>query len=600
MPQDSPRRGSLVHLVWPDDPPQHQDRIRRAREDLRESGVLAVPVSSTGARDVIERSWRRCVGDGVPTRPHPLPYSDVGDLQPRLRAAAAPVLDRLSDQLSGVRVGMFVSDERGRIILRQVSEPRQRGALDDAGAAEGFDFSEVSVGTNALGSVVQERTPMLVHGSEHYNEVLEPLTCAGTPIFEPFTGQLLGAFALASQFGEANPLMCAMATDVGRQIEGNLAVMLGARERTLILSYLVATRSGRDPVIVVTEGSAFANTAGLGHVTAEAHALLWMHLTAAGLRRGQHRTQVPLASGWVDAVVEHVDGAGPTGSAYVLRLLGTPGVALEPSGRRVRPSASRGAQRLHPLPDVDEQVASAMRHGERLAVDGAAGTGKLHVAIAALSRITGVAPAVVDLAREPCPSVLGDGERRPVVLRHLQDVSPHDVNRIKAAVEDAGVPVAVTVDLDAGDQHVRALVAQFCTTVRLPSLREMPAHVPRLVTDVLHTLPAEHRSTRFSSDALQVLMRWPWPGNVAELRRTVEHVARRWPGRTIEVTNLPSGMQQMSPRGLGVMESAERDLIVKALQRAGGNRSQAAQALGIGRTTLYRKLQAYRIDVEST
>jgi transcriptional regulator of acetoin/glycerol metabolism len=186
-----------------------------------------------------------------------------------------------------------------------------------------------------------------------------------------------------------------------------------------------------------------------------------------------------------------------------------------------------------------------------------------------------------------------------VVLRHLHDTSPRDVNRIKAAIEEAGVPIAVTVDLSAADEYVRALVAQLCTTVRLPSLREMYAHVPRLVSDILRELPAEQRATRFSSDALQLLMRWSWPGNVAELRRTVEQLARRRPGRTVGVVDLPSRMQQVSPRGLGMLESAEREAIITALQRAGGNRTRAAEALGIGRTTLYRKLQTYRIKIEN-
>jgi hypothetical protein len=596
---DSGRTTAAAHLAWPADAPYDQERIRRARERLLESGLLGAPVPSPGVREVIERSWRRCVGDAVPIRPHAIPYCEPADVQPRLRAAAAPVLNRLSEDLSNVRVAMFVSDEHGRIIMRRANEPGQRGILDNACAAEGFDFSEGSIGTNGLGTVVRERRPLLVHGCEHYNELLEPLTCAGTPIFEPFTRQLLGTFALTCHSGEANPLMCAMATEVGRQIEGNLTARLGAHERALIHSYLLASRSERDPVIVVTERTAFANSAGLSHLDTEAHALLWLHLTEAGLRRGRHRIRVPLPAGWCDAVVEHVEGAGPAASAYCVRLVGATGVAGEPARRTARTGRPHPVPRLHPLPEVDEQLGSALRLRECLAVDGAPGTGKLYAAAAALARATGSAPVVVDLARSACPFALDSGDGRAVVLRHLHDASPRDVNRIKAAIEEAGVPMAVTVDLNAADEYVRALVAQLCTTVRLPSLREMYAHVPRLASDILRELPAEQRATRFSSDALQLLMRWSWPGNVAELRRTVEQLARRRPGRTVGVVDLPSRMQQVSPRGLGMLESAEREAIITALQRAGGNRTRAAEALGIGRTTLYRKLQTYRIKAEN-
>ncbi|MBW0089591.1 GAF domain-containing protein, partial [Pseudonocardia sp. KRD-188] len=288
--------------------PDHA-RTRRALERLLEQGLLATPVAGCGVREVIERSWRRCVGAEVPVGRHDIPYvADVTDLQPRLHAAASPVLDRLGDDLGDARVAMFLSDDQGRIIMRRVGESQQRRIFDNSCAAEGFDFSESSMGTNGLGTVARERRPLLIHGSEHYSELLGPLTCAGTPIFEPFTRQLVGTFALACRTGDASALMPAMATDVGRQIEGNLTAMLGAHERTLIHAYLLATRTDRQPVIVVTESTAFANTAGVVHVTPEAHALLWCDLAESGLRAGKHRRAVRLPGGLCDALVERVDG----------------------------------------------------------------------------------------------------------------------------------------------------------------------------------------------------------------------------------------------------------------------------------------------------
>lgn len=600
MGHEQPRDPAAGHLIWPSDVSRDRNRTRQALERLCDRGLLATPVSGTGVRGVIERSWRRCVGDGVPVAAHSIPYADVGELHPRLRAAAAPVFDRFRDQLSNVRVAMFLSDKHGRIIMRRVSEPVQCAALDNASAAEGFDFSEDTIGTNGLGSVARERMPILVHGTEHYNETLEVFTCAGTPIFEPFTRQLLGTFALACFAEDATPLMCAMATDVGRQIEGNLAAMLGAHERTLIQCYLLATRSDAEPVIVVTESTAFANTAGLAYVSAEVHAVLWTHLTEAGLPPGRHRLPVPMPAGWHDALVEHVGDCGPAGSAYCVRLLGAPEPALEPP---LAPTLARGGRatrtaspRLHPLPDVDRQLRSAIQFGECLALDGAPGTGKLHAATAALVQVTGTAPRIVDFASPDSVLRFDDADHRGIVLRHLQDASPRAVNQIKAAIGGADVPVIVTVDLSAADDYICALVAQVCTIVRLPTLREMQAEVPRLVSQILPGLPAP-RATGFSSEALQLLMRWSWPGNIAELRLTVEQVARRAAGRTARPGDLPVRMQRLPPREYGMIESAERELIVTALRQTSGNRTRAAEALGIGRTTLYRKLQTYGIRV---
>ena len=591
MEAEPARAQAPATLTWTSDVSRDRNRTRQALAQLLDRGLLATPVSSTGVRDVIERSWRRCISDEVPVSAHPIPYQEASDLQPRLRAAAAPVLDRLRDHLSNVRVAMFLSDKHGRIIMRRVSEPAQRAALDNAQAAEGFDFSEDTIGTNGLGSVARERMPILVHGTEHYNEILEVFTCAGTPIFEPFTRQLLGTFALACFADDASPLMCAMATDVGRQIEGNLTAMLGAHERTLIQCYLLATRSDHEPVIVVTERTAFANTAGLSYVSPETHAVLWTHLAEAGLRQGRHRRPVQLPAGWCDAVVEYVGGAGPADSAYCIRLLGAPGAAREPVRRTTRPEPSR----LHWQPGIDTQLDGAIRFGECLAVDGAPGTGKLTAATAALTRVTGHLPQVVDLSCTDDLSPLGGQSSRGVVLRHLQDASPRTVNQIKAAIGEATVRVAVTADLGTASEHVRALVAQVCTIVRLPSLCELHEQVPRLVSDMLRELPMP-RATGFSSEALQLLMRWSWPGNMAELRHTVLQVARRAAGRLAGPADLPVRMQQLPPREFGLIESAERALIVTALRQANGNRTKAADTLGIGRTTLYRKLRAYGIS----
>lgn len=391
--------------------------------------------------------------------------------------------------------------------------------------------------------------------------------------------------------------MTAMATDVGRQIEGNLTAMLGAHERTLIQAFLLATRTDRQPVIVVTENTAFGNTAGLVHVTPGTHALLWCDLAESGLRAGRHRRVVRLAGGRADALVERVDGVGPTGPAFCVRLLESPR-SPEPDRpsdhRRPRRSAAPQAP-LHPVPDISDQLRSAVGFREVLAVDGPAGSGKLTAAMAALAEATGAPPLVVDLARTDCPESLVETGAPAVVLHHVHDAPAERLRRIRTAIEDSCVPVALTVDLDTAHHDVAAVVAALCTTVRLPSLPEMSAEVPRIVSQIVAGLPPGQRDTQFTSDALQALMRWPWPGNLAELRRTVEQLARRRAGRSISSADLPPRMQQTPLRGLGMIETAERDAIVSALHRFGGNRSKAAAALGIGRTTLYRKLQTYRI-----
>lgn len=477
-------------------------------------------------------------------------------------------------------------------------------------------LSERAVGTNGLGTVLAERRPLLVEGNEHFNETLAALTCSGTPIFEPFTGRLLGVFSLASNTEDANPLMHAITVDVGRQIESNLSAILGSHERGLIQSYLHADRTKRDPVIVVNERTVFANTAGLSYLNPESHAMLWIHLNDGTPTGGVNRARVPLLSGWHDAEIEKVDGGPETGPAYTIRILPEKNDSVHSTRHRSKTPRSRlsttdSAPRppVHPVPEIDKRLSLVARHREFLALDGGTCTGKLHTALAFLrAHFAQSDPLVLDVAmRTPHGSEAGFvsalealNAGRAVVLRHLQDLRPADVNRVKALVRRSrsSVPIVTTVDLDDVPQHVSALVSQLATAVRLPSLKDMAEHIPAFVGVILAGMSGPERATRFSSEAQQLLIRSPWPGNVAELRRTVEFLAHRMPGRIVRPGDLPSSVRQAGSQPRWTMiESAERDAILRALEQCGGNRSKAAEALGIGRTTLYRKLRALRIDL---
>lgn len=412
-------------------------------------------------------------------------------------------------------------------------------------------------------------------------------------------------------------MITALTTDVGRQIESNLTTMLGADERALIQCYILANKREKHPVIVLNERTIFANTLGLRHVNSESHALLWTHLRNCTDRQKPQRTRVPLPSGWHDAVVEQVDGTHGEHAAYCIRLLPrqgdeehTPRFARD---RKPHARVESAVGSVHPTRDVEEQLATAIQHRECVALDGERGTGKLHVASAGFAtHFPATSPLVLDLStygpedgHNWCTAAMDALDAgRGVVLRHLQDIDQADANRVKAIAEHSQdahsgnlAPLVTTVNTEGAQEHVRGLVDQLTTTVRLPTLAEMPEQLPGIVESLLNTMPEPQNETTFSSEALQLLMRCSWPGNIAELRRTVEFLAHRMPGQVVGTGDLPTRLQQTAvQRQLSMMETAERDSIITALRQSGGNRSQAASALGIGRTTLYRKMRCYRLE----
>jgi DNA-binding NtrC family response regulator len=102
--------------------------------------------------------------------------------------------------------------------------------------------------------------------------------------------------------------------------------------------------------------------------------------------------------------------------------------------------------------------------------------------------------------------------------------------------------------------------------------------------------------TGFSDESWQVLARYPWPGNVRELNHAVERAVLLAKGNMIEARdlNLQPGAGS-TERGLEEMslDEVEAFLIRKTLARFDGNVNQAAEALGLSRSALYRRLQRY-------
>lgn len=104
----------------------------------------------------------------------------------------------------------------------------------------------------------------------------------------------------------------------------------------------------------------------------------------------------------------------------------------------------------------------------------------------------------------------------------------------------------------------------------------------------------------FDASARNALLTYPWPGNVRELKQKVQAAILQAEGEVITVDDLELGCEQIaSPVGFTLKcGEEERERILRAMKQAGGNKKQAAKLLGIGRTTLYSKLEEYSIKAE--
>ncbi|MAE94882.1 MAG: hypothetical protein CL910_09500 [Deltaproteobacteria bacterium] len=143
--------------------------------------------------------------------------------------------------------------------------------------------------------------------------------------------------------------------------------------------------------------------------------------------------------------------------------------------------------------------------------------------------------------------------------------------------------------------------------IEIPALRERPEDIPLLAQHLLEKhRRREARVQGFSPQALGHLCRQPWPGNVRELENAIEAALALAPGERLECGDFPAAAAALVPRpspssgGQDVplsLDAYERLALERALDETGGDASEAARRLGIGRSTLYRKLAKHGIEV---
>jgi DNA-binding NtrC family response regulator len=176
-----------------------------------------------------------------------------------------------------------------------------------------------------------------------------------------------------------------------------------------------------------------------------------------------------------------------------------------------------------------------------------------------------------------------------------------DVRLIAATNRD--LALAVEQEKFRKDLYFRLKVV----TLKVPPLRDRSEDIPILAWAFLRGFAEEHHKniTDIAAEAMEALGRYPWPGNVRELRNVIENLVIFAKGDRITVADLPPELQE-SKAGLPAtlqgtpvqfeslaMVDIEKQAILHALEKAGGNRLKAAQTLGIGLRTLQKKLKDY-------
>lgn len=600
----TPTTGAL-DAISPDAKGVAVNRLRFLTSDAAEPDRVRPPILA---------SWRRSQALKVVPDKIELPYLRDPDLDTPLTRSAEPVLRRLHEQLAGQAVSILLTDATGLVLSRRTADAGLERHLDRVHLAPGFSYAEEFIGTNGIGTALEAGSATQVFGHEHYAEDLERLACAGVPIHDPLSGRTVGLIDLTCWRRDAEALLLTLAKNTADQIERALLASSGMRELAVLQAYRQTCRRTSGIVFAVTNDAVMLND----HARAElqpsdqtallAHAVEAGRMLAAGRRRSVEvvlPTGVPArmycqqvaAESELAGLVVHVkmgrpperspDRPAPSDRMLLPGLVGT-----APSWRR-----------------ACQEVEAAVTAGSWVVLEGEAGVGKLALLRAVQLRRRPPLPCTVldaDAARSDATwmsrlreALVGSGM---VVIVHVDGLDVRGARTVAAALQEARrapapdrPQVAVTTRPGAVREGPGQLLSFFPTSVSVPPLRlrldDLAVLVPFFLSKV--GLGGQHPSC--SPEAMRLLMRCSWPGNVHQLQQLLHEVVQHRRSGSIQARDLPPELHSVSRRVLSTLESMERDAIVRSLADTNGNKVQAARSLGMSRATIYRKIHEFGI-----
>ncbi|MFC4057112.1 GAF domain-containing protein [Planomonospora corallina] len=317
-------------------------RLRRLHE--------TTPVGDLPASDVprrlISASWRRSLAAGVDPdaagAPAALAREELRDARSAhpLAALLPLITGTLLETAAEIGCVLLVTDAQGRVLWRD-GDHRTMTRADAVGLADGFHWSEETVGTNGIGTALAVHRPVHVRAAEHLLRVLHSWSCASAPVVDPDGGALLGCVDVSGVADGLHPAAVALVEATARLAESRLALRMHEDDERF--------RARHESLLRALRGEPGALVTGTGRVLGPERARQWgerIDLPASG-------DEVTLADGRT-GVLEPLDGG------FLLRV----------PGRRRTPLLTLsflGAE--HPSARIDGvRVPLSLRHAEILAL----------------------------------------------------------------------------------------------------------------------------------------------------------------------------------------------------------------------------------------
>lgn len=572
--------------------------LMRAREQFLSAGALPTDAVAPG----VLNSWRRSRDLQVHPDRVELPYVRDPDTDTPLTLAAAPVLRRIAEDLATQAVSVVLTSADGLILDRIAADPRIESTLDDVRLARGYSYAEEFAGTNGIGTTLETGRASFIQGSEHYVGTLGRLACAGSPIRDPVSRRILGVVDLTCWATLADPLLFVLAKSAGSQIEDRLSAMNNETETALLDAYLKQSRRYPAGVLAIGGDVVLMNPYLRRALDAADQTALLDH--AAEMARASFRRT---------AVAALPSGATVKLSAveYVSTRVRSDSVVFHAALHVQESVAAAGV----PIPRLAgrssswrrscQQVERCYRDRDWVVIEGEPGSGRTRLGQSVAQFVT--PERTVRILRRDSFATAEEfaaefeaetaDDDFAVIVADVDDLEEDILAPLAAHMQSCAGRgwIAATIGTERRSPPVDMLVLPFFThTVTVPALRHRIEDLDELVPMLLSEL-TRGADVRLDAAAMRQLSKLAWPGNVAQLRNVLSETVTRQRSGLISVDKLPATCRSLTRRRLTQLESLERDAIVRSLAENGGSKADAAEALGLSRATIYRKIKDFGI-----
>ncbi|MFJ5444823.1 sigma-54-dependent Fis family transcriptional regulator [Methylobacillus methanolivorans] len=625
-------------------PAHDYSQLLHARNEFLARGV----VENGGVSEEIERSWRRCVENGMEvgaqvrteilTRQELLVKQEANQL---LLSQARPEMESLNEQISHTRSVIVLTDAQGFILHSQGNSE----FLDDAqrvALIPGSSWQESLRGTNAIGTALIERAAMMVQGAEHFLERNQVLACSAVPILSA-RNQVMGTLDVSTDASMSQQHTLALVRMSAQMIENRLftasnegAYSLHFHARPEFIGTLwegIAIFDEHHRLVALNRSGQFQ----LGMVLDDIDNLAFSDLFAARpetLMQAQQAAKsliTPLYTAHEARLYARVEIRQP--------------VAAQPTDVNTISISKRCPASLNMLNTGDPRIARAISQVELvinqdipILIEGETGAGKelfaraiheasdcsqgpwIAVNCAALpeglieSELFGYEEgAFTGARRKGSPGKLEQADGGTLFLDEIGDMPLALQARLLRVLQERSVtPLGSTKSkpvnfalLSATNQKLREKVesGEFRRdlyyrlnglTITLPALRQRQ-DLQALVDTILQTENATGKA--IDADVMELFKAHPWPGNMRQLHnvlRTALALSGKAPISMMHLTqDFFDDMENTGAEDNDLsLNSLTAEAIKAAMQAHRGNISAVARQLGISRNTLYRRMHA--------